>query len=246
MEILVTHLTRMKDRCICVAGIDLASGKHVRPVLDVAKLGSSLLATNGGPLDIGNVVELGRTWPKPTAPELEDHVFGLPSLKLVGKATAGELWAAMTRTAESDLQKIFGPDLKPKGAGSLVVEKGHGIASLGCWRPNRVPTVDTDTRFGNPRIRVRFSGAPGGLDLGLTDLRFWNTSTTPEGVFALRALHADTELKRGREFVLCVGLTRPFAPDGNPPEVHWLQVNNIHFKDELFPLAGPIPKWAEL
>ena len=39
MEILVTHLTRMKEQCICVAGIDLATGKHVRPVLERRQAG---------------------------------------------------------------------------------------------------------------------------------------------------------------------------------------------------------------
>lgn len=246
MEILVTHLTRMHGGHICVAGIDLATGKHVRPVLDNASLDRSLLATNGGALDIGHVVEIGRTWPQPTAPEVEDHVFGLPALKLVRKASAAELWNAMSRLAVDDLNKAFGTELQRQGLGSMVMPLGCGTASLACWRPLKAPSLDTEMSKGKPQIRFRFATVDGSLDLSLTDVRFWNITPAFERPFTERVLHADSELKKKRDFLLCVGLTRPFAPKGALAPVHWLQVNNIHFKDEVFPLAGPVPKWAEL
>jgi hypothetical protein len=33
MQIVINHLTRMQRGFMCVAGVDLATGRHVRPVL---------------------------------------------------------------------------------------------------------------------------------------------------------------------------------------------------------------------
>src|SRR5215210_1099974 len=59
MRILVDHLTRMQPGYFCAAGIDLESGRHVRPVLRRGRLTTDLLGTNGGPFDIGSVLDLG-------------------------------------------------------------------------------------------------------------------------------------------------------------------------------------------
>lgn len=247
MEVLVTHLTRMKGGLICVAGIDLATGQHVRPVLDVAPLDRSLLVTSGGVLDVGNVVELGKTWPRPVVPEIEDLVFGLPALRLVRKASAAELWAALSRLARTELQDIFGPDLGPCGKNNMAVPLGRGLASLGCWRPQVPLSIDTKTFDDDKKILVQFPRPQGFFNVPLTDLRFWDTRFEPPAPLGPRAHHADTEIKKKREFILCVGLSRAFRTrsSGDQP-VHWLQINNIHFKDEVFSLAGPPPQWAEL
>lgn len=52
MKIAVNHLTRMQPGYICVAGIDLETGSHVRPVLPSGRLSAALLRRNGGPFDI--------------------------------------------------------------------------------------------------------------------------------------------------------------------------------------------------
>ncbi len=75
MQILVNHLTRMQPGYICVAGIDLETGTHVRPVLWYGRLSTSLLLKNGGPFELGCVVDLGPTVCVGRAPEHEDHRF---------------------------------------------------------------------------------------------------------------------------------------------------------------------------
>jgi hypothetical protein len=52
MQIVVNHLTRMQLGYICVAGVDVSSGQHIRPVLR-SRLNVDLLARNGGPFDLG-------------------------------------------------------------------------------------------------------------------------------------------------------------------------------------------------
>ena len=73
MRIIVTDLTRMREGHICVAGIDLTTGERARPVGE--RLGAALLRTNGGPFDVGAIVELGPCRPAGSAPEVEDVLF---------------------------------------------------------------------------------------------------------------------------------------------------------------------------
>jgi len=53
VQIVVNHLTRMRTQRICIAGIDLERGCHVRPVTPKADLLTrDLLTENGGPLEL--------------------------------------------------------------------------------------------------------------------------------------------------------------------------------------------------
>jgi hypothetical protein len=54
MRIIVNHLTRMQPGYICVAGVDVSSGQHVRPELR-GRLTTDLLTLNGGPFDIASL-----------------------------------------------------------------------------------------------------------------------------------------------------------------------------------------------
>ncbi|MGH3145870.1 MAG: hypothetical protein ACRDTR_08730, partial [Rubrobacter sp.] len=71
MRILVNHLTRMQPGYVCVAGLQLDTPNHVRPVLRRGRLTTGLLGLNGGPFDIGAVVVLGPATYAGHAPELE-------------------------------------------------------------------------------------------------------------------------------------------------------------------------------
>jgi len=73
MRLLVNHLTRMAAGYFCVAGLDVANGKHVRPVL-LGRLPQSLLRVHGGAFDMADVVDLGQVQPRPQRPELQ--MFG--------------------------------------------------------------------------------------------------------------------------------------------------------------------------
>ena len=65
----------MQPGYFCAAGVDPETGKHVRPVLRRGRLTIDLLSTNGGPFDVGSVLDLGSTTGTGRAPELEDHRF---------------------------------------------------------------------------------------------------------------------------------------------------------------------------
>jgi hypothetical protein len=61
---------------VCVAGIDLETRQHVRPVTPKTDLITrDLLRSEGGPFGPGAYVDLGDVIPTPDAPEVEDHLF---------------------------------------------------------------------------------------------------------------------------------------------------------------------------
>jgi hypothetical protein len=74
MRIIVNHLTRMQPGYICVAGVDVSNGHHVRPVLR-GRLTTDLLASKGGPFDMAALVDIGRVESCGHAPETEDYNF---------------------------------------------------------------------------------------------------------------------------------------------------------------------------
>jgi hypothetical protein len=68
------------------------------------------------------------------------------------------------------------------------------------------------------------------VDLSVTDLRLYERDhKTPR-----RELVANVQrrLEAGVEVILSLGLTRPWRKQNDTAERHWLQVNNIHLKDD--------------
>lgn len=228
MEILITHLTRMQPGFICVAGIEPATGRHVRPVLVGARLSTVQLARHGGPFDMGAVVDLGVTSPADQPPETEDQRFEVWHARRLRYATPAEIWQAVRRPAKTSLGEIFGPALRPQGRG-CAVDVGQGIASLGCLLPAERPRLFVETYAAKQNLRMRVTDGTLGGNLSVTDLRlFEDDHTTPR---AAKVEEINRRIQSGVEVVLCVGLTRPFAPDGGTA-YHWLQVNNLHLADD--------------
>ncbi len=231
MKIVVNHLTRMQKGFVCVAGIDLATGQHVRPVLR-CQMRKTLLARYGGPFDMGCIVELGWTKYVGTRPETEDYLFHQSEVRLLGEMPTGEFWDLLRGLARPKLGEIFGKDLSPRGSQSYAVDVGRGIASLGCYVPPGRPQLCLQRRgpLSRGRIRIQFKSGPYAFDLAVTDIRLYgNDHVTPDPEVV--RLIAD-RLQNSPPAVLGVGLTRPFQADSNQPGRHWLQVNNFHFEDD--------------
>lgn len=228
MRILVTHVTRMAEGFCCVAGIEEGGHSHIRPVLG-ERLPTSLLATLGGPFDMGAVVELGRAAPIGRRPEFEDHLFWVEQSSRLGYVSPARLWALVLGGARTELDVIFGSQLEKDGSRASVPQ-GHGDASLGVYRPNGPVRLTGRMRDGRDNLRVLLPDE--GLDLSLTDARFFAPGFLRPS--DLRVAEARAALEAGSQVVLGVGLTRPYAPDPGLPPRHWLQVNALHME----PLVG--------
>ncbi|HUT94738.1 MAG TPA: hypothetical protein VMY37_35100 [Thermoguttaceae bacterium] len=234
MRIVVNHLTRMRGGHVCVAGVDVRTDRHVRPVLRWGSLTPALLARNHGPFDMANVVDLGTVEPCPKPPHVEDHWFSPPKAELLERLGAEEFWALLYAVSKPRLRDVFGDELRPMGRSSCGTPVGQGRASLGCFRPNRrqsSPWVEKG-RDGALRVRIRIDDGELHRSVAVTDLRLYGKDHATADPAAVRKL-AD-RLRSPGAVILGVGLTRAFSSSSEQQEkpVHWLQVNNVHLEDD--------------
>ncbi len=225
MQIVVNHLTRMNPGYICVAGLDLATNTHVRPVLAGSRLTVDLLKRKEGPFDIAVVVQLGATQPRGRPPETEDRIFDPAQLAAVKELAAERFWKILKSVSCKTLKEIFGNKLQPQSRG-CAVDEGTGSASLGCLLPATPPEIFINS-WG--KVRAKINDGIFDVDLSLTDLRFYkDDQQTP-----LSKVVADVQrrIKKGVGVIVSVGLARAFLAKGDTARRHWLQVNNIHLED---------------
>jgi hypothetical protein len=231
MRILINHLTRMHGGHICVAGVDLETRRHVRPILADGPLPFYLLARYGGPFDMAAIVDLGSPRAAPVAPHVEDFVLVPARAKAERLAASHEFWSLLEELQRPSLREIFGPALYEVGRGRWVTDLDRGSSSLGLLRASAPPELYVaGTETGRPRIRMRLSDGQVEADAGVTDLRlFGGDHATPD---AAHVRAAAQWLADSRDAILGVGLTRQFRVSDRAPYYHWLQVNNIHLPAE--------------
>lgn len=226
MRIAITHLTRMREGHVCVAGIDVDTLRHVRPVLPGRQLGLQELATRGGPFDLATVVELGHVTPAPARPAVEDYRYNPWQAAALVPVPNPAYWDLLNQIARPKLRAIFGAQLRPHGAHGAAVDVGAGIASLGCLAPRVRPRLTVIQRpDGSATLRMWLSDGELNVSVAVTDLRLFQAdreTPDPSAVARMTAL-----LASGERVLLSVGLTRAFGKPGEPP-AHWLQVNTIH------------------
>ncbi len=231
MRIVVNHLTRMRAGCICVAGIDLDTREHVRPVLQDGQLGRHLLLGRGGLFDIGCVVDLGRVYRNGRPPELEDHQFAPRYARRIGTMAPAAYWELLDEVARTDLAALFGPDLYACGRG-YAIDLDKGSASLGLLRLTESPLL-TVTEHDKVRIRLTDQGRTASLPI--TDLRLYEDDhATPRRGLVQQI---QDRIGQGVDVILGVGLGRAWKRTDDDRERHWLQVNNLHVQDD--------PLWRE-
>ena len=211
---------------MCVAGIDLATGLHVRPVLD-RQMTIDMLAVHGGPFDIGRVIDLGKTRFVGRVPEVEDQWFDATSARHIGDMPAAEFRTLVEEHAQEKLGVIFGPDLERVGE-TCVIAETYGVRSLGCYWVNGGRLFIDD---GRDRSRIRFSWQVGeyAFTVPVTDIRLYSEDhITPCRATVDRVAE---QLSATGRFVVSVGLSRPYRKTAGDPSRHWLQINNFHLPE---------------
>jgi len=231
MQIAINHLTRMTEGHVCVAGVDLETGRHVRPVLTWGHLTPAVLARHQGPFDIGHVVELGGPVPWPKRPHVEDHLFDPSTTVLLERMDAEAFWALLVRTGKARLSDIFGRDLRhAKDSPACCVDLGKGIASLGCLVPRRKPRLACQRHGQKTSLRMEIDDGQVTAWAPVTDLRLYQDDHVTPDLEAVERIRR--RLAAPGAVILSVGLTREFASPHEPRGVHWLQVNNVHLESE--------------
>ncbi len=226
MRIVINHLTRMEAPRICVAGIDPATGRHIRPITERDHpLTRSLLGAHGGPFDLGALVEIGNVTADPKRPETEDHLFWPARAKVMGRLSPNRYVELLHEHADDCLTAIFGDDLV-RHDWNYAVEKGRGTVSLGVLRVRRRPDIEID-RYGKLRLRLNDEDKP--AFLSVTDVRF--VEADHKMVKAELVSDVKARMRRGVEVLLMLGLARAFQRSEDDRERHWLQVNGICMTD---------------
>jgi hypothetical protein len=235
MRLLINHLTRMHGGHICLAGVDLETRRHVRPVLAHEPLPFYLLARYGGPFEMARIVDLGSPRHTPEPPHIEDHVYVPARARMDRPAAAHEFWQCLQELERTTLHEIFGAALHEVRPGRWGTLPGQGAASLGLLRPAKSPRLYlTAGHDGGRRIRLRFCDGQIEADASVADLRlFGDDHATPQPA-RIRALSEWIADSHG--VILSVGLTRQFSPSDDHEPRHWLQINNIHRQED--------PTWA--
>lgn len=238
--IVISHVTKMSPGFVCVAGTDMATGEHIRPLTN-RQLRLAHLSIAGGVFNIGQKVDLGRTRRIGGLPEVEDRHFWEHQVQSVGRVLPDAFWAGLLAGAETRLQSIFGRELQPVGRSCATVS-GEGRASLGYLIPSRVLDLRVVPRHGeiglHDTLRMELLVNQRTFDVPVTDIRFCGLRSDGLAWIVYRDIVEEVHerIRADVPLVLAVGLTRAFRRDKDSYSRHWLQINNIHLADN--PLWG--------
>lgn len=219
MQITITHLTRMRGDRICVAGLT-AEGEHVRPVPRAGHLTRGDAAMD---FHLGAVIELANPSPRRDALMPEDMWFDLDDTYARRDASPEEIIGLLDAVAVGSLTEVFS-DLAATKRGALHVMPGSRDQSLAVIRVVGTRSIFPDS-YAFERLRFRYVD-PGlvPFSLPVTDLRCYPDSDD----WDIDALMAVLDTVPGNRPVLaCVGLSRPFQPEGFPHEAQWVQLNTL-------------------
>lgn len=229
MEIIINHLTRMKAGFMCVAGIDSQTREHIRFETSARRMEISMLARNEGPFDIGNRIFFKELSPCGVKPHVEDHIYRPEFAHLVETVSGEQFWELLCSVSQTRLRDIFGEELDQIGSRSCGTQEGKGEASLGCLSPKLARNLRIERLWGRQRIRVDVCDEDFIMDLGVTDIRLYQDDHVTPNPKIIEDLA--NKIQHSDGIMLSVGLGRAYAPKEGSDRFHYLQVNNIHLKE---------------
>jgi hypothetical protein len=225
MQIVINHVTRMRGTRICIAGVDLSTGEHVRPVTHAGEtLTRALLRGNGGPVGPGTLVDLGDPEPSPSVPEVEDQLVWLDDLTAAGALSPDEYLEMLELVRAGDLSEALGEDLEEVRQRKFGVEEGRGDRSLGVLRLTE-PELEID-RYDTLHVRTHWPDTA--AKLRVTDLRFYEADGTMRRD-VVRDVNA--RLESGVKVYAMVGLAHAMDDELSGRRIHWAQVNGLCLVD---------------
>jgi hypothetical protein len=231
VRIVVNHVTRMTGPRICVAGIDTATYRHVRPVTPPDDLLTRvLLRENGGPFGAGALVDIGRATACPDAPETEDHRFDKNRAQRVNDVDDEAYLELLGAICQPDVRAAFGSALVEVRPCKFAVPAGCGECSLAV-----VSVLAPELRISSGRLYLRLNLPATQADLRVTDVRFYTVDLTIK-----RDVVKDVNrrLAAGTWAYAMLGLARAIRDDATGQELHWLMANGLCLVDRA---VGDMP-----
>ncbi len=173
--LLITDLTRMRDRKVCIAGYD-PSGKCIRPVFARWRIPEDWLWNFNRPIILPFArVDFNLLAPRPAVPHIEDWVVDEIYRVGRGRLPENERRQWLAAHASPSVQAVFGTEIFHDHG--CYIKSGCGCASLGTVQVARLDSVIYETRSYNGsekwEFRFRFvDGAGCVYDLPITDLSY--------------------------------------------------------------------------
>lgn len=231
MQIIVNHVTRMRESRICVAGVERETLRDVRPTTPrTDPLTRQLLRSEGGPFGPGAVVDLGRVTPEGQRPEIEDHRFVPANARHVEDLSDGSYLKVLEDIRQPGIGVAFGPDIREIRPSKLAVPAGRGQRSLAVVGV-KTPRLYVDN-WGKLYLDVNDGSTQ--AKLRVTDVRFYKPD---QKIKADVVKNVASRLASGVEAYAMVGLARAMW-DEDGGDVHWLQCNGICLVDHA---ASDVP-----
>jgi hypothetical protein len=209
---------------ICVAGIDTATYRHVRPVAPPGDpLTRVLLRENGGPFGAGALADIGYVKACPDAPETEDHTFDATRATHVSDVPDEAYLELLGAIGETDLRAAFGPALVEVRPCKFAVPAEHGERSLAV-----VPVIAPKLRIRSDKLYLQLKAPAAPADLRVTDVRFY---TADLGIRRDIVKDVNRRLAAGTRTYAMLGLARAIHDNATGQELHWLMANGLCLAD---------------
>ena len=109
LRILINHLTRMRYPNYCIAGIDIYEKIHYRPKFFkvFGRIKGECLEESGGPLSLGNIIEILQVKPKPEGAQTENVLFKIENVKVIRKVPKAEFWNWLSEVSNDSMDSII-------------------------------------------------------------------------------------------------------------------------------------------
>lgn len=219
-KIIITDLTRFNnDKEVCTAGIDMETGRCVRPWPYLQK---DVCLKNK--IEPGAILS-GKFSPKDNLhfPHVEDMVYS--DLMLDGVSETDDFKKALSYGMFDSIEEGFEIEL-PNGNRCIPYthEVSRSIISINV-KPDSINLVE-DTRFGKYKLKFRVTDMSGRTfsNVPITDLGFFNYAkqNTDKITEINQLIHSQDEV------ILRVGLARRWKQPDTDNDGYWIQVNGIY------------------
>lgn len=214
-------VTAMTGTSVCVAGVDLTNNKCVR--LSLPSPQRAVVKRYG--IKPGEVFEIDyATAHSAHAPHVEDAKWNSLLVRRVETFSHDKLVSLVGPLALGGVVEAFGPPLRSGGSANSSWEPGKGARSLATIRTKSVHVHRSGDR---PRLTITDATGDIWKSVPIQDLCVKLHTETCDDCRDINKLipHLQQDFEADGALIR-VGITRPFAPDGDAP-VCWLQVTNI-------------------
>ncbi len=220
ISVVLTDVTEMGGDNVCIAGIDLASGKTIR--LSDRTPTRRLLAGHGG-LRPGDVIDVKfEPMRRPEAPHVEDGRWEHLTLRKEGVFAFDDLQALLARQALRSVEEAFGEHAVAGRNGNHAWKPGKGVRSLATLHATGVHAI-----LSANTLRVEFTDGAG-VTWNAAPFQDLSVKTHPDTCDSCQRHHLRNVAAEfdADDALIRIGLTRSFASSDTTAGC-WLQVTNI-------------------